>query len=288
MIAIDNDLTEFISTNATNPTPAYSDTTTYSVGDVARFQNYVYKSAQDNNIGNNPLETLNISWIEWDPANDYAMLDYYRETITKFPSDTDGVVIFERGYKDTILIGQFNSETITIEYLDDTNTVIDANDTEVYTFGTIMSKYDIYTYIYGEFSYDETQVLYKPIKRVGTRVRVTFSRGFNENHCGIFFAGNAIDFGTTLNQVNLGGVKYGKVEARKADFQTDVKRGELMQKLEQSRVASNNIYAFVIDPSETSSHNNIVIIGRLDVYSGTAEKADKNLMSFSIEQNVRK
>ena len=288
MIAIDNQITEFISTNAVNPTTEYNPATTYIVDDNARYENYVYKSVQDPNLGNLPTETLYKSWIEWDPANDYAMLDYFRETETEFPSDSDGVVIFERGYKEALLIAQFNSEEITIEYLDDTNTVIDANDTETHDFGTIMTKYDIYTYITAPFTYDETQVLYRPIKRIGTRVRVTFKRAANSNTCGVFFAGSVTDFGTTLDKVNLSGVKYGKIEARKADFNTIIEKGELMQNLERSRVASNSILAFVIDPSETTAHNNIVIIGKLDVYSGTAENASKNTMSFSIEQNVRK
>jgi len=166
--------------------------------------------------------------------------------------------------------------------------VLDVNDTEIYDFNALMSKYDIYTYIYGEFTYESTVNLYKPLKRKGTRVRVTFKRGLDANECGIFFAGNTIDFGTTINQVNLSGLKYGKIEARKADFETYVDKRALMQKLEQSRIASNTVLAFVVDPIENTSHNHIVIIGKLDNYSGVADNSEDNIMSFSIEQNIRK
>jgi len=140
MIAIKNNVTSFLSTNATDPTTAYDSATTYLTGDERRYENYIYKSTHDNNIGNDPLLTNLKDWVEWNPANDYAMLDYYRETATSFPTDADGVVIFERGLNEVILIGAFNSEQITVEYLDNTNTVINPADTETYGFSTLMNN----------------------------------------------------------------------------------------------------------------------------------------------------
>ena len=59
MIAIDNDITAFISTNATNPTDAYNPLTTYIVGDEARYENYIYKSVQASNLGTNLYNAMN-------------------------------------------------------------------------------------------------------------------------------------------------------------------------------------------------------------------------------------
>lgn len=289
MIAIKNRIEQFIYTNAINPTIPYNPTLTYSVAEEARFENYVYKSVQDNNLGNDPLTTLNISWILWNPANDYAMLDYYRETATNFPDGEDGVVIFERtSYYDSLLIGEFNANEITIEYLDDTNTVIDANDTETYSFSPYANKYNPYWYIYGAFEYDKTRIMYQRIKRIGTRVRITFKGGAGNNYCGLLFAGNSVDFGETLDEVNLSSVEYGKLLAREVNFSTIMDKSNLMKNLEQTKESSNDIFAFVIDPSENTSHNNIVVIGKIKNHSGVARIASKNIMNFTIEQNIRK
>jgi len=63
---------------------------------------------------------------------------------------------------------------------------------------------------------------------------------------------------------------------------------ELMFNLAKADANDNEVMAFVIDPSETSSHNNIVIIGMFKEHSGTAENMSKNIMQFQIEQNIRK
>lgn len=288
MIAIKNIISTFVSTNAVGHTTVFSEAETCATGDERRFENFVYKSTHENNTGNIPTETLNRDWVEWEPANDYAMIDYFRETATLFPDDEDGVVVFDRLGADAMLITDTNSEQIVVEYLDDLNNVIDPADTETYTRSVYMTKYDIWTYIFGKFIFDETQVLYTPIKMIGTRVRVTFKRDGFSNSVGTFFAGERIDFGATLDSVPLSNTKYGKKLARQASFTTTMDRDLLMYNLNQADVNSDEVMGFVIDPSENSRYNNLVIIGKLIDHSGTARNSSKNHIEFKVEQNIRR
>ena len=280
-----NEIESFLETTAINPTTAYTVGESVVVGDERRYENYVYKATADFTTSGYPndMNNLYVKWVEWNPANDYAMLDYYRETVTNFTGD--GYVIFERGVTESLTIGEFNATKITIEYLDDLDTVLD---TEIYDFNALLNKYDPYTYIYGEFELDTTSVIYTSIKRKGTKIKVSFENSYGaDNYCGLFSAGISIDMGKTLDKVSFSVVEYGTKIANQASFNTIVEKSKLMYTLEKANISFNDIVVFIIDESELTSHNNMVVLGKLKVYSGVGENSEKNSLSWTIEQNIR-
>ena len=283
MIYVAQAIDQFVSTNAINPTVAYSGLTTYAVGEEARIGTIVYKSTIADNLDSYPPENLEETWIDWDVANDYAMLDPLEETATNWTGD--GIVVFARGSMDTIGIGKFNSTQITIEYLDAIDTVLE---TETYNFSYYTNMYDPYTYGYGGFEFDSSQVVYKTIQRIGVNIRVTFSNSGNANYCGFLIAGYAQNMGDTLNKVQFRDIKYGKRLASESKFNTIMDKNQLMNNLSKAKQNINNSLMFVIDPSESSSHNNMVVLGKIKDYSGVGELASKNEMSWTIEQEIRK
>ena len=280
-----NEIETFLETTAINPTTIYTIGELVSVGDERRYENYVYKATYDHTTSGYPndMGNLYVKWVEWNPANDYAMLDYYRDTVTNF--NGNGYVIFERGSKTSLTIGEFNATKITIEYLDLFNNILD---TDEYSFDAFLNKYDPYTYIYGEFYQDTTSVIYQAVKRLGSKIKVSFENSYGaNNYCGLFSAGSSIDMGKTLDKVNFSVVEYGTKIANQANFNTIVDKNKLMYTMEKAKISFNDILVFIIDESELSFHNNMIILGKLKVYSGVGENLGKNSLSWTIEQNIR-
>lgn len=108
--------------NVTAKVAQYSPLITYGIGDEVRVDKFIYKSVASNNLDKNPIENLGVFWIKWASSNEYALLDLDSETLTEWSGT--GIIEFTRGGKDTIAIGNFKASTITIEYLDNSNGVV--------------------------------------------------------------------------------------------------------------------------------------------------------------------
>lgn len=127
MIYVNQGLTGFTYSNVTAKVDAFDVTKDYIVNDSARFGSRIYKSitgiAPNYNTGNYPLLSLNQDWFDYEPSNEHAMLDLFGETVTEW--DGDGIIEFTRSGKDTIALGNFKASTITIEYLEDINGIVE-------------------------------------------------------------------------------------------------------------------------------------------------------------------
>lgn len=260
--------------------------TVYLLNDLVRVGNYHYKSTYGTlslpNSGNAPLENLGTAWFEYEASNIYAMLDEYSETRTEWP--VDGVVEFERGDKNTLGIGNFTADTVTIEYLDALGVLV--GDPVVYYYSTNIYVFDEWDYGYADFSPSVNQIIYLPLLRRGVTVRVTFSRSTNPTNCGFMLAGKAQDMGSTLDQVNFPDKRIGSRTLSVADFDTIVASKDLVRKISDSKKLVDVPMLFIIDPRTSSVHQNLVILGRITQCSGQASTSEKNRISWQVEQNI--
>lgn len=378
MIYVPQKITEFTYSNIPTLVELYDPAYNYALGELSRVGNYQYKSALANNLGNNPLDTLGIYWIEWNPSNIYAMLDLFADTKTEWTAD--GIVEFSITNIDTIGIGNFKASTITIEYLDNSNgvisgltiatsadlnstitsglayvnnvridftdtaklftaskdTYVDLDDTgtliytevangdpapvltspnqriakvvtdatsitsvidlrtiinnvletTTYAYSNNGNVYDEWSYGYGGFTDNTTSMVYLPIKRKGSYLRITFAQSGLNTYCGYLVGGNSTSMGCTLDQVSFPDKLLGSSTIPTANFKTAVLKTKFIRYLNEAKLIRNNIMLFIIDESENSSHNNMVLLGKITQVSGIGENSEYNFLSWEVQQNV--
>lgn len=282
MIYVPQNITEWLDDDIPDVALQHNPLTTYAVGDIARVGNYQYKSTIDGNKGNDPIETLGIYWIEWQPANDFSMLDLESDFKTKWNSDT-GYVKFTRGSKNYIGIGLFNANVITIEYLDTSDNVLD---TDIFTFSNNSTVWDEWTYGYGEFQSSVNKVVYTPLKRTGVNIKVTFENTSGQNiEVGFLVAGVAYDGGRTLDNVNFPDKRKGELLIKTATFSTYVRDTALSRKvLIDAKSRANIPMMYVIDDQTNSKFDNMILIGKSTSITAVAGQQELSQVNWTLEQ----
>jgi len=280
MISINQLIDEFLTSNAENIIAEYAPATTYDTADEARELTRIYKSIASGNLGNYPPNNIDDFWMDWEASNEYAMLDLFEETTTTFAAN--GIVTFSRDNKEVIAIGEFQATQITVEYQDDIDAVLD---TETYDFSSLGDRIDGYSYIYADFVTSQSEVVYKPLQRLGTKIRVTFKRGGLSTYCGFMVAGKSTFMGKTLDNVSFSNKKIGFTDKRVASFKTIVPKTSLMLTLSNGDAIKGVPLLFVIDPSENTSHHNMVSIAKITKVNGTGSNNEENQISWELTQN---
>jgi len=111
--------------------PEWSSTTTYETESevsnptylsTVRVGNYLYRSMSEDNLNNEPLSNPDL-WFKWEVSNIYAMLDFKKATETVW--DDDGIVEFEKGDSDTLVLGNIKAGAVTVDVVAPKNGVID-------------------------------------------------------------------------------------------------------------------------------------------------------------------
>ena len=287
MIFVEQVITEFTYSNITETVEAWNPTTEYLVGEKARVGSYHYKSTYGTeaipNIGKEPLTNLGLAWVklENEPSNTYACLDPYEETKTTW--EADGILEFERGSKNTLGIGNFTATQVKIEYVNALNEVID---TQIFNYSINTQVFDIVSYIYAPVTTSQNRVVYVSLKLKGTKIRVTFSRGGASTDCGYMIAGIAMNMGTTLNKVDFPFTTIGTKIQEVANFNTSLPKNRVLLDAKEAKALINKTMMFIIDESENSSHQNMVIVGKIKQCSPSAEVATENQISWQIEQTI--
>jgi len=280
MLSVNQLIDEFLTSNAENIIAAYVPATTYAASDEVRELTRIYKSIAAGNLGNYPPDNIDDFWMDWEASNEYAMLDLFENTITTFAAN--GIVTFSRDTKEVISIGEFQATQITVEYLDDIDAVLD---TETYNFSSLGARIDQYSYIYAVFVTSQSQAVYEPLQRLGTKIRVTFLRGGLSTYCGFMVAGKSTDMGKTLDNVSFTNKKIGSINKKVAAFITTVPKTSLMLTLSIGIDNKDIPQLFVIDPSENSSHQNMVTIAKITIVDGTGANNEQNQISWELTQN---
>ena len=287
MIYVSQLIDNFTYSNITETISAFNLTTPYLVGDKARVGSYNYKSTYGTidlpNIGKEPLSNLGLAWVklENEPSNVYACLDPYEETRTEWVAD--GIVEFVRGAKNTLGIGNFTASQVKIEYINALNEVID---TQIFNYSINTLVFDEISYIYAPVATSQNRVIYISLKLKGTKIRVTFSRGGASTDCGYMVAGIAMNMGTTLNKVDFPFTTIGTKIQEVANFNTSLPKNRVLLDAKEAKALINKTMMFIIDESENSSHQNMVIVGKIKQCSPSAEVATENQISWQIEQTI--
>jgi len=174
-----------------------------------------------------------------------------------------------------------------ITSVEDLRTVIDpVLETQTYTFSVNGDVWDEWDYGYAGFTDSVSEAVYAPIKIVGTTIRVTFSASGLNTYCGYMIAGVATAMGNTLDKVGFPDKRVGRRIISVADFKTIVERNQLMRKSTEAKALINETMLFVIDESESSDHNNMVILGKISKCSSIGEVATKNFITWQIIQTI--
>ena len=288
MIYIKQEIDNFTYSNIVSSVTEYSPTHNYLLGDLVRVGSYHYKSLYGTvalpNVGKDPLSNLGTAWFLYEVSNQYAILDMYSETRTQWTGD--GIVEFLRETKDTLVIGNFLADTVTVDYLDNLGNII-TGETQIYNYYiNTIGRNSPWTYYTARFVDSVNYVIYTPLKRLGYKIRVTFAKSGNPTNCGYLHAGRSIFMGRTLEDVSFQNKKIGNVYARVADFQTSVDKQYLMGKSDTAQRLLDTPLAFIIDDNENSYHQNLVILGKVTKCDPSANNFEKNRISWQIEQNI--
>ena len=285
MIYVRQEINEFTYSNIISTVPTYNKTTNYLLGDMVRVGNYEYKSLYGTvsltNVGKDPLSNLGTAWFLYGSSNTYACLDPYSETKTTWTGD--GILEFNRGQKDTLGIGNFTANQVTIEYRDSLDNVLDS---DVYTYSNNALVTDEWTYGYADFTSSTDEVIYLPLKLLGSKIRVTFSKDGSATDCGYLVAGRAIYMGKTLEDVNFPDKRIGNKIVPVADFNTSIESNALMSKINAAKKLIDETMMFVIDDSDNSVHGNMVFLGKITKVDGNANNFERNQISWQIEQTI--
>jgi len=276
------EIDSFTDSNIVYIADEYNETISYSVGDLVRVGKYQYKSTLDSNVGNNPLSALGIYWIEWQAANDFAALDLFSESKTEW--DSNGWVEFNRGTNDVVGIGNFKATQVLIKYYDESHTLLD---TETYDFSNNGDVYDEWDYGYAGFTHSTSRVIFRYIKRIGTTIRIEFIDSNNTNtYCGFLVSGRAVDMGDTLDKVSFPDKRVGSRTINVANFNTIMNKTLISRKTSIAKALVDKPMMFIIDPLESSSFDNLVILGKINKVDAVFENSNKNTISWEIEQQI--
>jgi len=90
---------------------------------VVRVGNYYYRTLIDDNLDNDPEDTLGVKWIRWQVSNKHAMIDLRSTTVT-VSEDEELVVEASLDLDDMLALGYYTASTVTVDNLDDTAGII--------------------------------------------------------------------------------------------------------------------------------------------------------------------
>lgn len=287
MIYIPQQITNFTHSNIVETVLAFNPSTPYLEGSKCRVGTYHYISTYGTvalpNIGKEPLSNLGLAWIklENEPSNTYACLDPYEETKTTWTGD--GILEFLRETKTTLGIGNFQASKVTIEYRDNANNILE---TQTYDFLSNEYVFDEWDMLYADFSDSTSKVIFLPLSRVGTKIRIKFSRDGLSTYCGYLHAGKAVDMGMTLDGVSFPFTTIGTKRVKVANFNTVIENTRVLVKADEATALINEPMLFIIDESESSNHQNMVILGKIKQCSPDANVSTMNQISWQIEQTI--
>lgn len=298
-------LTNIVDTNLTDTYPEWNPSTTYifesgtpTSSSIVRYGTFYYRSVVDGNIGNNPEDTENVKWTKYGISNKYAMLDMSSNT-KSFVEDGNLWVKFSQTDIGTIGFGNFEAGKIVVELINNSDEILWSYDTGYFYNETVV---DYYTYMYDGYVYeiDRGMIIDLPIKT--DYVKITFYSASPEvrTAVGYIVGGDSVNMGKTLNNVkfsfNSFALKetddWGALTVTKravqdlVDFETVIDTQYLPTFKRNVKHIYNDIIMFVVDDTEDSQFENILVLGVIQDASVVLTEFDKTIISFSVMESV--
>jgi len=200
---LEYDVSQRISTNATEVNPAYNAGTTYAKDDRVYYGDYIYESLVNSNTGNQP-DISPTDWLLVGPDNRSAMFDDQVNTSTVSSSPLE--VVVKPGTRfDSVALLNLNAESYRVEVKDG------VGGTTVYDTGTVslISTVitDWYDYFFSDIEYVKDVVITDiPLYTNGT-IYLTLT---NTGDCGIgvFKYGRTYELGLTQQGASFSNNDY--------------------------------------------------------------------------------
>jgi len=308
MQIVSQTLDSFLTTNIAQEYTTYNPATTYTLEDDAsltnasmvEYGNYNYRSLTNGNTGNNPTDYENIKWVKWSVSQRHAMLDISSTTKSTKTAD-DIVVTFLRGRIDTLGLGYLTASGVKIEHYDDLD-VLMSDFTQEISFSVNETVYDLWSYIYDDYTLQVDRGLKIDIPPIGYKIKVTIQEqtvlGLTE--CGFFIAGEAIDMGETLDEVGFNFNSFSSIETDAfgttniikrnvqdlVDFETTIDNTEVMRMKRKIKNIYDDIVLFIIDPTEDSQFEHLLTLGKVQDASTSARVSTKTYIAWSIFESI--
>jgi hypothetical protein len=209
-----------ISSTATDSTPDWSSSATYSTGNRVLYQQYIYESLQNANTGKQP-DISPTFWLRVSPSNRWAMFDTSNSTKTVAAAPLTVKVKFTNTIIDSLAFFGLSGTSLTVTIVDtQTNNTIfnqtyDLDDTIII---------DWYTYFFEPYDFREDLLVLNIPPYGNTEVTVTLSSGSTNVGIGTMIAGNLITLGGTQYGVNVGIKDYSVKETNDFGDITFVRR----------------------------------------------------------------
>lgn len=262
-------------------TYTYEDESSLTSASVVRFQSYYWRSATIDNTDAPIDDNGNVSskWAKASVSNKFAMLDSQSKTKTTIEED-DLIVEFERSTISILGIGNFEASQIIIEQLDALGAVLA---TQTFTYSVNEYVFDYYDYENAPYSIEVNRNIKVDIPSFGAKLRVTFKKEPNSNRasCGFLYGIEPIDMGETVTNVNFSNssrITEGKPDilglpqikrnsiSLTVSFQTKTLRENhnfILNRKKELR-ESDEVALFIVDPSENSPFENMLVLGKLE------------------------
>jgi hypothetical protein len=288
-------ITSYTSTQIAQEYPTWLIGSTYAIGDIVMWGNYFWKNSFTANIGHEPSDD-SVYWVKWGTSNYYSLIDTQSTTMTTVA--TDLAVTFPIGNIDSLVLGYYTAVSVKIENLDDANNVLR---TETFTQSFNDEVFDYWDYIYSDYTLTTQRANYFYIYRMGTKIRVTFTKGSMATvSCGYMIGGRAIYMGQTKDNVKIGWHSYStrntdqfgilSITKRSAqdlvDFETSIPSDKMMVLRRKAKTYRDEVVAFVVDESSTSIYENIVVLGVMQDMQPIASSFDLTTLTWSVLESI--
>lgn len=308
MIVIEQLITDFTASNIPETYNEYNPATTYTYENYTSLTNdstvrkgfYYYRSLTTGNIGNDPELTEGKYWTKIGISNRKAMLD--QESLSKSESTSDIVVEYIRGSKNALALGYIEATSLKIEYLDLLDIPIPEY-TQIISLVSNKGITDFVKIIYVPYQVTKDYMIYLPLKRIGKKIRITLVplvlTGYAR--CGFLVSGIAIDMGATSDGVPIAYQSYSIVERdvwgkatinkraiqKEHSFNTYIDKALFASTQKDIISLYDKIVCFVIDESDLNlGFENLVTLGNIQKATPTAERKNKNIITWSVIESL--
>lgn len=288
-------ITDYTSAQLTETVAAWSSTVSYTVDDQVRYSNYIWASSSTSNLGNTPSDG-SLVWVKVGVSNKYSLIDTRSTSETIVASDL--VVTFDLGDINTLVIGNYTATSLTIENIDASDNILA---TQTFEQSVNVGVYDVWSYMYAPYSIETGRASYFDIVRIGTKLRVTFTKGtLDVVKCGYLIGGQAIDMGKTLEGVKLGWSSYSvrdtdaygviTIDKRAAqdivDFETIIKKSLMISTRRTAKKYRDDVVAFIVDDASESPFENLITLGLIQDADPLATNDEYSTFTWSILEAI--
>lgn len=240
---------------ATNADADYVPATTYTLGELVTFANYIYKSLQNSNLGNQPDLTSSAAW--WavqGPANKWAMFD--DEVQTQTTATATLTTTIDVSYVDSISCTNIAGSSAVVTVEKDAATI--------YTRTIDLADYSLIgdwsDYFFSEHEFQSEFSLTDLPPLPGVQITVTITKPSNMVAIGHLVVGRLLDVGLEQYGLKRDGIdytiattdKFGKLSREKQAY---------ARKYETQAILDNQRFDYVSKKLDSIASVPVVCIG---------------------------